>query len=68
MNSVSAYLPSFAAKHFQGARLEPTVIARANETIKRVEGAWVEEEKVIVHEGKIKAYEVIMKVTFLLED
>jgi hypothetical protein len=43
-------------------------IARANETIKHVEGAWVEEQKVIVHEGEIKAFEVIMKVTFLLED
>jgi flavin-binding protein dodecin len=42
-------------------------IARANETIKHVEGAWVEEQKVIVHEGEIRAFEVIMKVTFLLE-
>ena len=43
-------------------------ISRADETIKHVEGAWVEEQKVVVHEGKIEAFEVIMKVTFLLED
>ena len=43
-------------------------IARANETIKHVEGTWGEEQKVVVHEGEVKAFEVIMKVTFLLED
>ena len=43
-------------------------IARANATINHVEGAWVEEQKVVVHEGKVEAFEVIMKVTFLLED
>ena len=42
-------------------------IARANETINHVEGAWVEEQKVVVHEGEVQAFEVIMKVTFLLE-
>ena len=42
-------------------------IARANETVKHVQGAWIEEQKVVVHEGKITAFEVIMKVTFLLE-
>jgi flavin-binding protein dodecin len=43
-------------------------IARANATIKHVEGAWVEDQKVVVHEGEVKAFEVIMKVTFRLED
>lgn len=42
-------------------------IARANETVKHVQGAWIEEQKVVVHEGEITAFEVIMKVTFLLE-
>jgi len=43
-------------------------ISRANATISHVEGAWVEEQKVVVHEGEVEAFEVIMKVTFLLED
>ncbi len=42
-------------------------IARADETVKHVQGAWVEEQKVVVHDGEIKAFEVIMKVTFILE-
>jgi hypothetical protein len=43
-------------------------IARANETIKHVQGAWVEDQKVVVEEGEVKAFEVIMKVTFRLEN
>jgi len=42
-------------------------IAEVNATIEHVEGAWVEEQKVVVEEGEIKAFEVIMKVTFVLE-
>jgi flavin-binding protein dodecin len=42
-------------------------IARADETVKHVQGAWVEEQKVIVNDGEIKAFEVIMKVTFIIE-
>ena len=42
-------------------------IAEVNATVKHVEGAWVEEQKVLVHEGEIKAFEVIMKVTFVVE-
>ena len=43
-------------------------ITRANETLANIEGAWVEEQKVVVHDGKISAFEVIMKVTFVLKD
>jgi flavin-binding protein dodecin len=43
-------------------------IARADETVKHVQGAWVEEQKVVVQDGEIQAFEVIMKVTFILED
>lgn len=43
-------------------------IKRANETLANIEGAWVEEQKVVVHGGKISAFEVIMKVTFVLKD
>jgi flavin-binding protein dodecin len=42
-------------------------IARATETIEHIQGAWVEEQKVVVQEGKIEAFEVIMKVTFVLD-
>lgn len=43
-------------------------IARAVKTLKHVTGAWVQEQKVVVENGKIAAYRVNMKVTFILQD
>jgi hypothetical protein len=43
-------------------------IARANKTLKDVRGAWVNEMKVDVVDGKITAYRVNMRVTFVLND
>jgi dodecin len=42
-------------------------IARATKTLRNVKGAWVKEQEVVIKEGEIVAYEVIMKVTFELE-
>ncbi|MBT8454951.1 MAG: dodecin domain-containing protein [Rhodobacteraceae bacterium] len=42
-------------------------VARAAETLKNVEGAWVQDQKVTVKDGKIKEYRVNLKVTFILE-
>lgn len=43
-------------------------IARANETLKNVEGAWVKDQSVVLDKGKIKEYRVVLKVTFVLDD
>jgi flavin-binding protein dodecin len=43
-------------------------IARADKTLNNVEGAWIQEQKVIVKGGKITEYRVNMKVTFVLQD
>lgn len=43
-------------------------IARASETLENITGAWVNELKVDVKDGKIAAYRVNMKVTFVLKD
>ena len=43
-------------------------IERATETLKNVEGAWVQDQKVIVKKGKIVEYRVNLKVTFVLKD
>ncbi|KQZ13682.1 MULTISPECIES: dodecin family protein [unclassified Mesorhizobium] len=43
-------------------------IDRANKTLKNVRGAWVQEQKVEIEDGKIVAYRVNMKVTFVLTD
>jgi dodecin len=42
-------------------------IDRATQTLRNVRGAWVKEQEVILNDGQIVAYEVIMKVTFELE-
>jgi hypothetical protein len=41
-------------------------IKRASKTLDNVEGAWVQEQKVVVKRGKIAEYRVNMKVTFVL--
>ena len=43
-------------------------IERANKTLDEVKGAWVNEMKVDVKDGKIVSYRVNMKVTFVLKD
>jgi len=43
-------------------------IARANKTLQNVKGAWIKDQKVVIENGKIAAYRVVMKVTFVLKD
>ncbi len=43
-------------------------IARASTTLKNVEGAWVQDQTVVVKDGKVTEYRVNMKVTFILKD
>ncbi|MGE0359938.1 MAG: dodecin family protein [Vicinamibacterales bacterium] len=42
-------------------------VARASKTLKNVEGAWVQDMKVVVEKGRITEYRVNLKVTFILE-
>lgn len=42
-------------------------IARASKTLKNIEGAWVQDQKVVVKNGKIAEWRVGLKVTFILE-
>ena len=41
-------------------------IARASETVSGIQGAWVQDQKVVVANGKVTEYRVSMKLTFLL--
>ena len=43
-------------------------IKRFSKTINNVEGAWIKEQKVVVNDGEVSEYRVVMKVTFVLED
>jgi len=43
-------------------------IARATKTLEHVTGAWIQDQEVVVDNGKITEYRVRMKVTFVLKD
>ncbi|MFT3986427.1 dodecin family protein [Aestuariivirga sp.] len=43
-------------------------IRRADATLDNVEGAWLQEVKCVVKNGKISEWRVNMKVTFLLKE
>ena len=41
-------------------------VARASETLRNVQSAWVKDQSVIVSDGNISEYRVVLKVTFIL--
>jgi len=43
-------------------------ILRADSTLDNVEGAWIQDIKCVVKNGKIAEWRVNMKITFLLKD
>lgn len=43
-------------------------IARAHKTLRGLTGAWVKSQKVVIADGKITEYRVLMKVSFILQD
>ena len=58
-------ITSSSPKSFDDAIREG--IARANETLDNVRGAWISEQKVVVDGGKVTEYRVTMRVTFVLK-
>jgi len=59
-------ISSSSAKSFEDAIQDG--VDRANKTLDRVKGAWINEMKIDVEDGKITKYRVNMKVTFVLKD
>jgi dodecin len=55
-----------SAKSFEDAIQQG--IARADKTLDKVKGAWIQEQTVAVDDGKVSEYRVNMKVTFVLKD
>lgn len=43
-------------------------VSRATKTLQNVTGAWVQDQKVDVENGKITSFRVNLKVTFILKD
>ena len=42
-------------------------IKKMSETVDKIEGAWIKEQKVVVDDGEVAAYRVTMKVTFVVK-
>lgn len=43
-------------------------VSRACKTLNKVQGAWVQDQKVTIKDDKIEEYRVTLKITFVLED
>jgi len=59
-------ITSSSSKSFEDAIKKG--IKRYAETIDKVEGAWIKEQKVVVKNGDVSEYRVTMKVSFILKD
>lgn len=42
-------------------------IKRANKTLKGVSGVWVKDQSVLLADGEVTEYRVVLKVTFVLK-
>ena len=58
-------ISSTSTKSFDDAVVQG--IARANQTLRNVKSAWVKEQEAKVEDGKVVAYKVNLKVTFVLD-
>lgn len=59
-------ITSSSAQSFEDAI--QTGVARASKTLQNIQGAWINEQTVIVKDGKVAEWRVNMKVTFVLKD
>ncbi len=42
-------------------------VERASKTLKNVKSAWVQDQNVVIEDGKVTEYRVTLKVTFVLK-
>ena len=59
-------ISSVSNKSFEDAIIQG--VDRANKTLKNVKGAWVKDQEVVIDNGKVTGYKVILKVTFVLTE
>jgi flavin-binding protein dodecin len=43
-------------------------VKRACKTLQNVTGAWVQDQKMVIKDGKVAEYRVDLKITFVLKD
>jgi len=58
-------LTATSSEGFEAAIRE--AVAKAGETLRNIEGAWVKEQKVLISDGKITGFRVHLEVTFVLD-
>jgi flavin-binding protein dodecin len=58
-------ISSTSPKSFEDAVVQG--IERANQTLRNVKSAWIKEQEAEVNNGKVVAYKVNLKVTFVLD-
>jgi dodecin len=58
-------LTATSTEGFEAAIRE--AVAKANETLRNIEGAWVKEQKVLVRDGQVTGFRVHLEVTFVLD-
>jgi dodecin len=58
-------ITSSSTKSFEDAIEEG--LKRANKTIRGIQGAWIQDQKVVVNDGKIVEYRVNMKISFIID-
>ncbi len=59
-------LSAISSESFEAAINE--ALARANKTLRGVQGAWVKDMNVMIEDGNITGYKVNLEITFVLED
>ena len=59
-------LSAISSESFEAAINE--AVARANKTLRGVQGAWVKDMNVMIEDGSITGYKVNLEITFVLED
>jgi flavin-binding protein dodecin len=58
-------LTSTSSEGFEAAIRD--AIAKASETVRNIEGAWVKEQKVLISDGQVTGFRVHLEVTFVLD-
>ena len=59
-------LTASSSKSFEDAIQQG--ISRAAKTVRNIQSAWVNEQSVVVRDGKVAEWRVNLRVTFLLDD
>jgi dodecin len=59
-------LSATSSEGFEAAINE--ALARANKTLRGIQGAWVKDMNVMISDGNITGYKVNLEITFVLEE